>query len=62
MYWNIFTHITDYNLYLPASYYKDVFTDKNPLITQLTNTYLIELKKRIFKIVGSLDILGNPSI
>ena len=58
---NIFTHITDYNLYLPSLYYTDVFTDKNTLITQLTNTYLSELKKRIFKIVGSLDILGNPT-
>ena len=58
---NIFTHITDYNLYLPSLYYTDVFTDKNTLGYQLTNSYISELKKRIFKIVGSLDILGNPT-
>ena len=58
---NIFTHITDYNLNLPSLYYTDVFTDILTLGTQLTNSYLSQLKKRIFKIVGSLDILGNPT-
>ena len=50
-----------YNLYLPSLYYADAFTDKSTLITKLTNIYLNELKKRIFKIVGALDILGNPT-
>ena len=58
---NIFTHITDYNLYLPSTYYTDVFTDINTLIQQLKNSYLSQLKRRIFKIIGSLDILGNPT-
>ena len=58
---NIFTHITDYNLYLPSLYYTDVFTDISTLSTQLTNSYISQLKKRIFKIIGSLDILGNPT-
>ena len=39
----------------------NAFTDQNTLITQLINTYLSELKKRIFKIVGSLDVLGNQT-
>jgi hypothetical protein len=58
---NILTHITDYNLYLPALYYTDVFTDVSTLGNQLTNSYVSQLKKRIFKIIGSLDILGNPT-
>ena len=58
---NIFTHITDYSLNLPSLYYTDVFTDILTLGTQLTDSYLSQLKKRIFKIVGSLDILGNPT-
>ena len=58
---NIFTHITDYNLYLPSTYYTDVFTDVHTLLEQLKNSYLSQLKRRIFKIIGSLDILGNPT-
>ena len=58
---NIFTHITDYNLYLPSLYYTDVFTDMKSLIDQLKTSYLSQLKRRIFKIIGSLDILGNPT-
>ena len=58
---NIFTHITDYNLYLPSLYYTDVFTDILTLSTQLTNSYISQIKRRIFKIIGSLDILGNPT-
>ena len=58
---NIFTHITDYNLYLPSFYYTDVFTDASMLVNQLKNAYISQFKKRIFKIVGSLDILGNPT-
>ena len=58
---NIFTHITDYNLYLPSLYYTDVFTDVQTLYEQLKNSYLSQLKRRIFKIIGSLDILGNPT-
>ena len=38
---SLVTHITDYiNLCLPAFYYMDIFTDKNTLITQLTNTFI----------------------
>ena len=58
---NIFTHITDYNLYLPSLYFTDVFTDINSLGIQLKNAYLSQIKRRIFKIIGSLDILGNPT-
>ena len=58
---NIFTHITDYNLYLPSLYYTDVFTDPLILGAQFGNSYLSQLKKRVFTIVGSLDILGNPT-
>jgi vacuolar protein sorting-associated protein 13A/C len=31
------------------------------LVIQLKNAYISQVKKRIFKIVGSLDILGNPT-
>ena len=58
---NIFTHITDYNLYLPSLIYTDAFTDVLTLGTQLSSSYINQLKRRIFKIVGSLDILGNPT-
>ena len=58
---NIFTHITDYNLYLPSLYYTDVFSDTYTLGSQLFNSYLNQLKRRIFKIIGSLDVIGNPT-
>ena len=58
---NIFTHISDYNLYLPSLYFTDVFTDIDSLAKQLKNAYLSQIKRRIFKIIGSLDILGNPT-
>ena len=58
---NMLTHITDYNLYLPSVIYTDVFTDIITLGTQLTNSYISQIKKRIFTIIGSLDIIGNPT-
>ena len=58
---NIFTHITDFHLKFTSLYYSDVFTDIFSLSSQLTNEYLSQLKRRIFKVIGSLDILGNPT-
>ena len=58
---NIFTHITDFHLKFTSLYYSDVFTDIFSLTSQLTNEYLSQLKRRIFKVIGSLDILGNPT-
>ena len=58
---NIFTHISDFHLKFTSLYYSDVFTDISSLTTQLTNEYMSQLKRRIFKIIGSLDILGNPT-
>ena len=58
---NVFTHITDYHLKFTSFFYMDVFTDVWSLSGQLTNNYISQLKRRLFKIVGSLDILGNPT-
>ena len=58
---NIFTHITDFHLKFTSLYYSDVFTDIYSLSSQLTNEYLSQLKRRIFTVIGSLDILGNPT-
>ena len=58
---NIFTHISDFHLNFTSLYYNDVFTDIYSLTTQLTNEYLSQLKRKIFKVIGSLDILGNPT-
>ena len=58
---NIFTHITDFHLKFTSLYYSDVFTDIYSLYSQLTNEYLRQLKRRIFSVIGSLDILGNPT-
>ena len=57
---NILTHITDYNLNFPALLYTNVFSDIYQLSFQIKNEYLSQLKRRIFKIIGCLDILGNP--
>ena len=58
---NIFTHITDFHLNFTSLYYSDVFTDISSLGFQLINEYMSQLKRRIFKVIGSLDILGNPT-
>ena len=58
---NIFTHITDFHLNFTSLYYSDVFTNILTLTSQLTNEYLSQVKRRIFKVIGSLDILGNPT-
>ena len=58
---NIFTHITDFHLNFTSLYYSDVFTDISSLSAQMTNEYMSQLKRRIFKVIGSLDILGNPT-
>ncbi len=58
---NIFTHITDFRLNFTSLIYSDVFTDVYSLTTQLTGEYMSQLKRKIFKIIGSLDILGNPT-
>ena len=58
---NVFTHITDYHLKFTSLLYTDVFTDIWSLSNQLTNNYISQAKRRLFKIVGSLDILGNPT-
>ena len=58
---NVFTHITDYHLKFTSFLYLDVFTDVWSLSSQLTNNYVSQLKRRLFRIIGSLDILGNPT-
>ena len=58
---NIFTHISDFHLKFTSLYYSDVFTDIFSLSSQLTNEYLSQLKRKIFQVIGSLDILGNPT-
>ena len=58
---NVFTHITDYHLKFTSFIYMDVFTDVWSLSNQLTNSYISQVKRRIFGIIGSLDILGNPT-
>ena len=58
---NVFTHITDYHLKFTSLLYTDVFTDIWSLSGQLTNNYMSQAKRRLFNIIGSLDILGNPT-
>ena len=58
---NVFTHITDYHLKLTSLIYTDVFTDVWSLSGQITNNYTSQVKRRLFNIIGSLDILGNPT-
>ena len=58
---NVFTHITDYHLKFTSLLYNDVFTDVWSLSSQLTNNYISQVKRRLFVIIGSLDILGNPT-
>ena len=58
---NVFTHITDYHIKLTSLLYTDVFTDISNLSNQLKNEYMYQVKRRIFKILGNLDILGNPT-
>ena len=58
---NVFTHITDYHIKLTSLLYTDVFTDVNNLYNQLYIEYFSQVKRRIFKIFGNLDILGNPT-
>ena len=58
---NVLTHITDYHIKLTSLYYTDVFTDINNLYSQLYNEYFSQIKRRIFRIFGNLDILGNPT-
>ena len=58
---NVFTHITDYHIKLTSLLYTDVFTDFNNLYNQLYTEYFSQVKRRIFKIFGNLDILGNPT-
>ena len=58
---NVFTHITDYHLKFTSLIYTDVFTDIWSLSGQLTNNYISQAKRRLFRIIGSLDILGNPT-
>ena len=58
---NVFLHITDYKLRFATSLYSDVFTDVYSLSDTLYNTYYRQLMRGLFKIVGSLDILGNPT-
>ena len=58
---NVFTHITDYHIKLTSLLYTDVFTNVNNLYNQLYIEYFSQVKRRIFKIFGNLDILGNPT-
>jgi vacuolar protein sorting-associated protein 13A/C len=58
---NVILHITDYKLKFATSLYSDVFTDVFSLSNTLYNTYYRQLIFGLFKIVGSLDILGNPT-
>ena len=58
---NVFLHITDYKLKFATSLYSDVFTDMYSLSDTLYNTYYRQLMRGLFRIIGSLDILGNPT-
>ena len=58
---NIFLHITDYKLKFATSLYSDVFTDVYSLSNTLYNSYSSQLLLGLFRVVGSLDILGNPT-
>ena len=58
---NIFLHITDYKLKFATSLYSDVFTDVYSLSNTLYNTYSSQLLRGLFRVVGSLDIIGNPT-
>ena len=58
---NVLTHITDYHIKLTSLLYTDVFTDISNLSNQLMTEYISQVKRRIFKILGNLDILGNPT-
>ena len=58
---NVFLHITNYKLKFATSLYSDVFTDVYSLTDTLYNTYYRQLMRGLFKIIGSLDILGNPT-
>ena len=58
---NVLTLITDYHIKLTSLFYTDVFTDFSNLYNQLYNEYFSQIKRRIFKIFGNLDILGNPT-
>ena len=58
---NLFTSITDFHLKFTSLYYRDVFADISNLSNQISSEYISQLKRRIFKILGSLDILGNPT-
>ena len=58
---NVFLHITDYKLKFTTSLYSDVFADVYSLSDTLYNTYYEQLLRGLFRIVGNLDIIGNPT-
>ena len=58
---NVILHISDYKLKFATSLYSNVFTDVFSLTNTLYNNYSSQLIKGLFRIVGSLDILGNPT-
>ena len=58
---NALTHITDFHIKCTSLIYQDVFTDVYSLINEIYTEYFTQIKLRIFKIIGSLDILGNPT-
>ena len=58
---NALLHITDYKIKAATSLYSDVFTDVYSLSDTLYNTYYRQITRGLFRIVGSLDILGNPT-
>jgi hypothetical protein len=58
---NVFLHITDYKLKFTTSLFRDVFTDIYSLSNTLYNTYYDQCIHGLFRIVGNLDIIGNPT-
>ena len=58
---NVFLHITDYKLKFTTSLFRDVFTDIYSLSDTLYNTYYDQCIHGLFRVVGNLDIIGNPT-
>lgn len=53
--------MSDTNIYFKEMVILEAFISQDLLIKNISDHYIYALKKQILKILGSSDLLGNPS-
>jgi Vacuolar-sorting-associated 13 protein C-terminal len=58
----LFPNVSDAPVRLPAKYVNHTFEDATDILDNIRKFYTNEALKQIYKIIGALDFVGNPTM